>query len=122
MKRRLNFVDQVLVTLAVIFVLCWQATDMAWSQTVETDAATIERGKSLIEKNCSQCHAIGIDDVSKHPESIAFRELSSRYPVGFLAEALAEGILTGHPDMPVFGFYPNEINQVIAYLETIQNK
>ncbi|MGI9354824.1 MAG: c-type cytochrome [Rhizobiaceae bacterium] len=96
------------------------ASGPAVSEDAKTNASTIERGKKLVEKNCSQCHAFGKDDESKHPESPAFRDLSKRYPVEFLAEALAEGILTGHPDMPVFYFYPEEVDQVVEYLKTIQ--
>ena len=121
-KRRLNTVGQPWVTLATTLMTCWQSGAVAWSQTAETGVSTIERGKNIIERRCSQCHAIGIDDASRHPAAIAFRELSARYPVELLREALAEGILTGHPDMPVFGFYPNEIDQMIAYIESIQNK
>lgn len=36
-----------------------------------------------------------------------------------LAEALAEGIMTGHPDMPVFTFTARQADQIIAYLEAI---
>ncbi|MCP4319596.1 MAG: cytochrome c [Hyphomicrobiales bacterium] len=92
----------------------------ALSQDQKTSAQWIERGKNLLHENCSQCHAIGKDDVGKHPESIAFRDLSARYPVEFLEEALAEGIVTGHPDMPIFNFYPEEVGQIVAYLKTIQ--
>jgi len=92
----------------------------ALSQELNTNVTEIERGEILVQKNCSQCHAIGKDDDSRHPESIAFRDLSARYPVEFLAEALAEGILTGHPDMPVFYFYPEEVDQIVTYLKTIQ--
>ena len=35
-----------------------------------------------------------------------FRLLPQRYPVEHLAEALAEGIVTGHPAMPQFKFHP----------------
>jgi len=37
-----------------------------------------------------------------------------------LAEALAEGILTGHPQMPEFAFPPDDVAAIIAYLKSIQ--
>ena len=37
-----------------------------------------------------------------------------------LEEALAEGILTGHPDMPEFAFPPEDIGAIIAYLRAVQ--
>ena len=39
-----------------------------------------------------------------------------------LAEALAEGILTGHRDMPEFHFPPSDINAIIHYLQSIQTR
>jgi len=44
------------------------------------------------------------------------------YPVSDLEEALAEGILSGHPAMPEFAFEPDEIDAIIAYLESLQPK
>ncbi len=66
------------------------------------------------------CHAVGKSDVSAHPQAPAFRTLSKRYPIKFLEEALAEGISTGHPDMPEFVASPEQISAIIAYLESIQ--
>jgi hypothetical protein len=46
-----------------------------------------------------------------------FRELPKRYPVEHLAEALAEGIVVGHPAMPEFTFAPPEIDALLSYLQ-----
>lgn len=35
------------------------------------------------------------------------------------AEALAEGIVTGHPDMPAFTFSPTQIGAIIAYIKSL---
>ena len=43
----------------------------------------------------------------------------TRYPPDDLAEALAEGIMSGHPDMPQFVFRPTEIEALVAYLNTL---
>ena len=37
-----------------------------------------------------------------------------------LAEALAEGIVSGHPDMPVFVFTPPQIEAFLAYLNSLE--
>ncbi len=50
----------------------------------------------------------------------AFRDLHRRYPVDQLAESLAEGIVTGHPDMPVFTFDRAEIEDFLAYLRSLE--
>lgn len=48
-----------------------------------------------------------------------FRDLPKRYPVENLAEALAEGIVTGHPAMPRFTFDPPEIDALLTYIASL---
>jgi cytochrome c len=80
---------------------------------------TVARGRAIIETNCARCHAIGMDDTSHHEEAPPFRVVVTRYPPESLAEALAEGIVSGHPDMPEFVFQPDEIDAILAYLGTL---
>ena len=80
------------------------------------------KGKVLVEQHCSRCHAIGKEGDSTHPEAPPFRTLSSKYPIDDLAESLAEGIVSGHPDMPIFVFSPQDIEAIIDYLQSIQEK
>ena len=78
------------------------------------------KGEVLVKENCSRCHAIGKEGASPHPDAPPFRTLSSKYPVEDLAESLAEGIVSGHPDMPIFAFNPHDVAAIIEYLESIQ--
>ena len=82
----------------------------------------IQRGQAFAQTNCSQCHAIGRFGDSPIPEAPPFRTLSSRYPIEDLAEAFAEGITTGHPSMPQFQLDPAQINDLIAYLRSLQRR
>jgi mono/diheme cytochrome c family protein len=82
-------------------------------------SATIDRGRAILETNCARCHAIGMEDSSYHEEAPPFRVVVTRYPPEDLAEALAEGIISGHPDMPEFVFQPDEIEAILAYLGTL---
>ena len=50
-----------------------------------------------------------------------FRILHKRYPDEDLADALWEGITTGHPSMPEFRLDAAQVNNVIAYLKTLQH-
>jgi len=75
-----------------------------------------------VQRNCAVCHAVGTRGESRNHEAPPFRELHTRYPVEMLAEALAEGILTGHPAMPQFTFPPGEIEDIIVYLKSIQTQ
>ena len=81
----------------------------------------VQRGQTFVQVNCAQCHAVGRYDQSPVPEAPPFRTLHTRYPVESLAEALAEGITTGHPSMPEFQLDPAQINDLIAYLKSIQS-
>jgi hypothetical protein len=51
-----------------------------------------------------------------------FRTLSRKYKIEGLAEALAEGLSTGHPDMPEFVFAPEDVGAIIDYLQSIQQQ
>jgi len=79
-----------------------------------------ERGKTFALNNCARCHSI--DRVTQSPLKIAppFRTLHKRYPVESLAEALAEGIQTGHPTMPEFRLEPDQIHDLLSYLKTLE--
>ncbi|MBB40923.1 MULTISPECIES: c-type cytochrome [Hyphomonas] len=80
----------------------------------------VKVGKLIAETRCSTCHAIGPTGSSPHQDAKPFRQLSENYPVRNLEEALAEGIVVGHPDMPMFVLSPYEIDALITYLESIQ--
>jgi cytochrome c len=83
-------------------------------------AVNPQQGKRLALTYCARCHAI--DKVSPSPLKIAppFRTLHERYPVETLQEALAEGIVTGHPTMPQFSFDADQIGDFIAFLKTLE--
>lgn len=78
-----------------------------------------DQGRMLLEKNCSRCHAIGHTDASPNSQAPPFRTVVTRYPAEDLAEALAEGIMTRHSDMPEFVFAPDEIDAIVTYLDTL---
>jgi mono/diheme cytochrome c family protein len=80
-----------------------------------------DKGQVLVEQNCGRCHATGKEGASPHAEAPPFRTLSSKYPVEDLAESLAEGIVSGHPEMPIFVFEPQDVAAIIDYLESIQD-
>ena len=83
-------------------------------------ASSAGQGKHLALTYCARCHAI--DKTSPSPLKIAppFRTLHERYPVGMLEEALAEGIVTGHPAMPEFRFDGEQIGDFMAFLKTLE--
>lgn len=92
----------------------------AGAAAAKPDDAQLERGRVLVQNNCAMCHAIGPYGDSPNGLAPRFRELHKRYPIENLAEALAEGIIVGHPGMPQLHFEADEVSDIIAYLESIQ--
>jgi cytochrome c len=80
-----------------------------------------QRGKALVTAHCSSCHGVDRTGPSPHPQAPAFRTLGRRYPIDALAEALGEGLSTGHPDMPEFVFEVADVGAILAYLQSIQD-
>ena len=74
----------------------------------------------FVETNCARCHAVGKAGDSPLPQAPRFRELHKRYPVENLAEAFGEGIVTGHPSMPEFVLEPDQIDDLLAYLRSLE--
>jgi mono/diheme cytochrome c family protein len=86
-----------------------------------TEANEIEQGKTLVELNCARCHSVDRTSESSHADAPPFRTLSQRYPIDALEEAFAEGISTGHPDMPEFVATPDQIGAILAYIGSLNN-
>ena len=74
------------------------------------------------ERDCARCHAVGKTGASPHKQAPPFRVVGKRYPIESLEEALAEGIVSGHPDMPEFQYDPDDVGAIIAYLKSIQQR
>jgi mono/diheme cytochrome c family protein len=90
------------------------------SPAFAADKGLQDKGEALVRENCSRCHAIGKEGESPHKEAPPFRTLSRNYPVEDLAESLAEGIVSGHPDMPIFVFNAHDVEAIIQYLQSVQ--
>lgn len=78
----------------------------------------VERGRIIADTYCSDCHATGATGASPLPDAPPMRQFKQRWPVESLAEALAEGIMVGHPEMPEFAMTTSEIDAFLAYLDS----
>lgn len=97
------------------------AMSLASPATAQQETLVAE-GRAFAEKTCGRCHALGNSGESPHPKAPPFRLVVERYPSENLAEALAEGIIVGHRDMPVFVLLPGEIEAFLAYLDSLGPK
>lgn len=101
---------------------------MASAATVSDDAAappqdvvsgSAAAGRMLARSHCASCHAVEGPDASPMKAAPPFREIGAFYPADDLQEAFAEGVVTAHPAMPEFQFTPQQIADLIAYLDSV---
>lgn len=79
-----------------------------------------QRGRNYALRNCAQCHSVDRVTKSRLKTAPPFRTLHERYPVESLAEAFAEGIYTGHTNMPAFELDTGRIHDLLSYLKTLE--
>ncbi|ACL95665.1 c-type cytochrome [Caulobacter vibrioides] len=97
---------------------------MAFATTSQAaqDQDPIARGKAIVTRSCSACHAVEVSGDSPNPTAPRFRQLHQRYDVEALAEGLAEGLTVGHGPMPEWTFPPADVSAIVAYLKSIQTQ
>lgn len=112
----------------------WEVTeDQAWALTnyimslkgaeqSKTGDSPAILGHDLLRENCARCHAIDADSASADPKAPPFRNVVLKYDPTALEEALGEGIVTGHNDMPEFSFEPDQVSAIVAYLQTLKSE
>lgn len=88
----------------------------------EPRAPDAERGHALVQRNCAGCHAVETTGDSAFRGAPPFRTLKDRYPVEDLEEALAEGIMSGHPAMPQFQFSAEDAADIVAWLKGLETR
>ena len=93
-------------------------SNASWAQMSEQAQA----GHEIAERFCSRCHAIGLEGDSPHNSAPPFRLIVAKGNVENLEEALGEGIVVGHPDMPQFQFSPQNVGALVAYLKSLSGK
>jgi mono/diheme cytochrome c family protein len=100
------------IRLAVLLLLL----GMSGSSAQENGPAALEqRGQALAERMCSQCHAIGKRDQSSHTAAPPFRALDQRLEFDSFMDRLREGLMVGHPDMPVFRFTREDARAFVLF-------
>jgi cytochrome c len=86
----------------------------------DMDAQQAAQGRQLAEQRCSRCHGLGRGDSSPMADAPPFAEVVKIYPPESLEEALAEGIMVGHDQMPAFEFSAEDVQRFIAYLKSLE--
>lgn len=76
----------------------------------------LEAASRFVDENCASCHVTAPGQPQKHAEAPDFQAIARRYPPDALAEAFAEGVVTGHADMPKFELSTEEIEKLLLFL------
>ena len=116
-NSKMTWANQTLCKLITTFALVLAVNEVV---AAEVYSPAAQRGFTLTRANCAGCHAV--DKYSESPLKIAppFRALHIKYPIESLRLPLREGVLTSHPTMPVFRLDPGQVEDIIAYLKTLE--
>lgn len=79
----------------------------------------IREGRTLAERNCSNCHAIGAEGRSPNGNAPEFRSLSRVHTLLALREPITRGIAAPHDQMPQFAISDEQIDMVVAYINSL---
>lgn len=119
------FISRLAAALALFGAACSAVQPAAppsssWPTAADGPAPAAERGRQLAEAACSGCHSTGAAGPSPMAAAPPFRQVVHRYPLDRLEAAFAEGLVTSHPAMPAFVFRASEIDDLVAWLETVE--
>jgi len=82
----------------------------------------IREGQDLAEKNCSSCHAIGVRGRSVNSKAPEFRNLSRRHTLLALRDSITRGIAAPHDEMPQYRLSDEQIDTIIAYINSLSTR
>ena len=105
----------------LILALAGLAT-LSLSTPTSAQEVSLTAGRELAIARCSGCHAVGRTGDSPNPRSPRFRDLGANFPFGGLREALMQGMIVGHPEMPIQHLTQTESGDLIAYMRTLQTR
>jgi mono/diheme cytochrome c family protein len=88
-------------------------------QTGVAAAGNPAAGKALAERWCASCHLVTPEQASATTEAPPFAEIAKRSPEEI--EALEVFLTAPHPPMPPVSLTRREIQDVIAYIESLKD-
>ena len=78
----------------------------------------VAAGHRLAARLCGECHAVDAAGASPLRDAPPFRSLYRRFDVAGLPLALEEGMMVGHPRMPLVQLDIDEVGYLTAYLKS----
>jgi mono/diheme cytochrome c family protein len=83
-------------------------------------APGVDRGAEVARARCASCHAVALEPRSPNREAPLFRVLSRLYSAEDLRRKLEQFSETGHFDMPPVSLREDEIEDVAAYIASLE--
>lgn len=81
--------------------------------------ASADRGRLYALRSCAGCHAVGVLSASPNPNAPSFSAIRLRYNSLSLPRRLAAISENGHYEMPPIHMTPDEIREIVAFVESI---
>jgi mono/diheme cytochrome c family protein len=79
----------------------------------------VERGAEVAQSRCAVCHAVAMETRSANRTAPLFRVLSRLYSAKDIETRLGEIAEHGHFDMPALALREDEIEDVAAYIQSL---
>ena len=79
----------------------------------------IKEGQRLAETDCSGCHAVGLQGKSPYDRAPEFRNLRRANTLLALREPITRAIVTQHAEMPHFILSNEQIDKLVAYINSL---
>jgi len=121
-SRRLTGAGLAAAALVCLMGMAPDASTGASPPPVAPSAPSPDRGHALVMRDCARCHSVEATGSSSFRPAPPFRTLHSQYPLDSLEEALAEGIISGHPAMPEFEYSAGDVADIIAWMKSLDEK
>lgn len=84
--------------------------------------STVAEGRTLATLLCSRCHAIDQSSSSPNPKAPPFRTLEERYPLLDIREPIDRGIAAPHEEMPAFKLATEDVDKIIAFVNSLNSE
>lgn len=85
------------------------------------DDALLQRGKALVEANCTTCHAIGPAGASPFKDAPPFRDVAPNYTQDELVDGFMEGLAVRHEAMPDWEMDMDQAEAIAAYILSLKS-
>lgn len=110
-----------LLLLAVAGVISGCATTAQSPPAEPAPFTAVERGQALADRRCGGCHAVGLTDQSAQTMAPPFRDLGLRYNAISFERRMAGLTSRGHHEMPPLRLERNEIRDLAAYIDSLDD-